>query len=84
MSLTGKYPEYYTNYKGELVKRLPDSELPKLGLGMDDPYSSRNMNMREKYNENRRVLRLEKARKEREENRVLHLNEDFDSEEITD
>ena len=29
-------------------------------------------------------LRLEKATKEREENRISHLNEDFDSEEITD
>ena len=79
MSLIGKYPEYYTNYKGELAKRLPDSELPKLGPGMDDPYSPRNMNMREKYNENRRILRLEKARKEREENSLKNLDHDFDS-----
>jgi hypothetical protein len=65
MPIIGEYPEFYVNYKGEKVKRLPDSELPKLAPGMDDPYSSRNMNMREKYNENRRISRIEKARKER-------------------
>ena len=65
MPIIGDYPEFYVNYKGEIVKRLPDSELPKLGPGMDDPYLSRNMNMREKYNENRRISRMEKARQER-------------------
>ena len=66
MPITGKYSEYYTNYKGEIVKRLPDFELPKLAPGMKDPYCSRNMTMREKYNENRRVSRLIQAKNERD------------------
>lgn len=75
MPLTGKYPEFYTNYKGELVKRLPDAELPKLGPGMDDPYIPRNMNMREKYNENRRVQRMKIAKNLKDESN-FKTNED--------
>ena len=65
MPIIGDYPEFFVNYKGEIVKRVPDSELPKLGAGMEDPYNSRNMNMREKYNENRRIARMEKAKLDR-------------------
>lgn len=57
MPIIGKYPAYYTNFKGELVKRLPDSQLPKLGPGMENPYMLRNLNQREKYAENRRLKR---------------------------
>lgn len=57
MPIIGKYPVYYTNFKGELVKRLPDSQLPKLGPGMENPYMLRNLNQREKYAENRRLKR---------------------------
>ena len=69
MPIIGDYPEFYVNYKGEKVKRLPDSQLPKLAPGMDDPYTSRNINMRETYNANRRVARMKIAKMEREKNK---------------
>lgn len=54
MPIVGKYPQTYINYKGEVVTRLPDSQLPQLGIGMDFTRTVNNPDTTSKYYKKKR------------------------------